>query len=71
MSTEPVEKHYRRHEACEVTGLSEPTIDRAIRSGALPVIRVGRAVLIPAKSLRDFLDKSTVPSGQAKTHVLT
>jgi excisionase family DNA binding protein len=42
-------------EYCRRTGLSTSTVKRAVRSGALPVLRVGRRVLIDAAAARPTL----------------
>lgn len=49
-----------RTAAAELT-VTERTIHNAIRDGKLKVVRVGRRVLIPAKSLQDFLNAKGKP----------
>ncbi len=48
---------YTRKEAAELAKVSIPTIDRWIRFGGLPVIRVGRMYRIPARLFAEWLDK--------------
>ncbi|KAA2267198.1 helix-turn-helix domain-containing protein [Solihabitans fulvus] len=43
-------------EAAECLSVSEVTVRRAIRSGELPCIRIGRAVRISVEDLRAFAD---------------
>jgi len=46
---------WRTRELSAATGLSEPTIRRALRMGELKAQRVGRAVLIEDAEARRFL----------------
>ena len=46
-------------EAAESLGLSVRTIEQLVRMGQLPVVRVGRRVLIPVKALSAWLDQQT------------
>jgi hypothetical protein len=58
-----VEEHYRPEVLAVRIGLARKTIDRAIargmascgRQGLWPVLRVGRAVLVPASSVDAWL----------------
>lgn len=40
-----------RPQTAKVTGLSVPSVDRAIKAGDIPSIRVGRRVLVPTAQL--------------------
>lgn len=42
-------------EAADRLGLGRSTVYELIQSGALPVIRVGRAIRIPARALNDWV----------------
>lgn len=55
---------YRISEVCDITGLGRTTVYKLIKEGRLDAVRVtGRLVLIPAKSLDEFL--TGLPSMQA------
>lgn len=47
---------YTRDEAAAALRISKEKVDAAIRRGDLKAKRVGRAVVIPAKALEDYLD---------------
>jgi excisionase family DNA binding protein len=51
--------------AADRTGLSEATLRRRIRSGELPIKRVGARVLIPAEALRPESDAEVVELAHA------
>jgi excisionase family DNA binding protein len=53
MNTEKIA--YRPEEAARATGLSRDVIFKAIREGTLRSLKVGRARLIPATALHEFL----------------
>lgn len=42
-------------EAAEVLGISRPTAYEAIKTGALPYIRIGRRIIIPIAALEKLL----------------
>jgi excisionase family DNA binding protein len=46
---------YTRQQVCERLQISLATLERLIRRGELPVVRVGRRVLIRRRSLEAFL----------------
>lgn len=48
---------YTRKEAAELAKVSVPIIDRWIRFGGLPVIRIGRMYRIPARLFAEWLDR--------------
>ncbi len=47
---------YSREELRRMTGLGLNAIDAAIRDGRLRAVRIGRRVVIPADSVRRFLE---------------
>lgn len=51
-------------EAGESLGLSSRTIEQLIRTGQLPVKRVGRRVLLPVVALQAWLDTATEESAE-------
>ena len=46
---------YTRQQVCERLQISLPTLERLIRRGELPVVKVGRRVLIRRQTLEAFL----------------
>ena len=63
----------RPDEAAKALGVSRRTIDTLIadRTSGLPVVRVGRAVLIPVDGLRRWLDEQSdqaVTDGPTPAH---
>ena len=54
----------RPREAAQMLGLSERALWTLTKRGDVPIVRVGRAVLIPVDGLRAFLAKSV--EGNAK-----
>jgi excisionase family DNA binding protein len=46
---------YTRHQVCERLQISLPTLERLIRRGELPVVKIGRRVLIRRQTLEAFL----------------
>ncbi len=58
---------YRVREICEMTGLSKPKIHQALTRGQLEGIKLEGTLLIPADSLKSYLDQAvprTKDSGQ-------
>lgn len=51
-----------RTEAAKAARVSRSTIDRWISTGHLPVIRLGRRVLVTRAALSALLDAATVPA---------
>jgi helix-turn-helix protein len=49
---------YSRTSAAAALDLSQRTIDGAIRSGALKTVKIGRRIMIDARSLRAFASRS-------------
>jgi excisionase family DNA binding protein len=49
------EEYLSRRQVAQETGLSLVTIDRYIKSGELPVVQIGRRILIKRSSLDDWL----------------
>ena len=49
----------RPREAAAALGVSVSTLDRLTKSGALPCVKLGRAVLYPVSSLKQFLNLRT------------
>jgi excisionase family DNA binding protein len=45
----------RPREAAAALGVSISTLERITKSGALPCVKLGRAVLYPVSSLKQFL----------------
>jgi excisionase family DNA binding protein len=46
---------YTRQQVCQRLQISLPTLERLIRRGELPIVKVGRRVLIRRQALDDFL----------------
>ena len=46
---------YSVKEAASAIGLSTRTIGKLVKSGLLPVVRVGKRVLIPAEAIQSWL----------------
>jgi excisionase family DNA binding protein len=57
---------YTIRECAEALRISERTVRRAIATGKLRAIRVGRLVRVPAASLRQFVERG----GQARQEEL-
>ena len=55
---------YSRREAATALALGVRTLDQLILAGSIPVVRVGRRVLIPRESLLEFADVQGKPVGQ-------
>ena len=51
-------------QACQISGLSRPTIYRCIAAGRLPTRKLGARTLIIVEELRSFL--SNLPQGGAR-----
>ncbi len=47
-------KYLTRQEVAAALGVSRRTVDRLIKRGALPVVRLGRLVRIPEKALEEL-----------------
>ena len=56
------QRFYRVSQVAEITGLSEPTLYRAIRAGRFPAVRVLGCYVVPAKALDD-METSALASG--------
>ncbi|AEM72922.1 helix-turn-helix domain-containing protein [Caldicellulosiruptor acetigenus] len=48
---------YTPKEAAQVLGISLTTVFKLIKQKKIPVIRIGRKVLIPKAKLKDWIDK--------------
>lgn len=55
----------RRTEVADLYGVSESTVNRAIRAGELAVLRIGRNVLIARPAHRAWSGVATVDSAAA------
>ena len=63
-----MERFVTQAEAAALTGLSESTIRRRVDSGELAAFRFGeRAVRIPVKSLRAYIEKCRSDSGDVQS----
>lgn len=49
----------RKREAARALGVSERTLHTLLSTGAIPSLKVGRAVLIPLDGLQAFIDCRT------------
>lgn len=58
--TEVPKLSYRPAEFARLTGMSKPAVYRAIRQGDIPVVRIGRVILIPAEKVRVMLEGGKV-----------
>ncbi|AXH70470.1 HTH DNA binding protein [Gordonia phage Daredevil] len=47
---------YSKSEAASIVGVSEPTIERAIKAGDLMAKRIGTRVVIPDEELKAWFD---------------
>jgi len=47
-------RYLTRREVAAALGVSQSTVDRLIKRGALPVVRLGRLVRIPERALEDL-----------------
>ncbi|WP_156252577.1 helix-turn-helix domain-containing protein [Pseudactinotalea terrae] len=61
MSTQP-DDVLTRAEAAQAARVSRATLDRWIATGHLPVVRLGRRVLVTRSALAALLDAATVPA---------
>lgn len=59
MSDRESRKSYRPREVVEVTGLSISTVNRMLKDGRLPSVRLGGCVLVPAAELDRLLAGAT------------
>ena len=50
-----------RGEVRELTGLGSGTLDQLLRDGEIDVVRVGRTVRIPKRSVLQWIDKKAGP----------
>jgi excisionase family DNA binding protein len=57
----PTNRLLRPREAQTVLGLSRSAVYAAIASGAVPSIRIGRSVRIPADALAEWVARNTRP----------
>ena len=48
--------YYRVREICEMTGMSKPKVFQALKQGKLRGIKLDGTLLIPADSLKRYLD---------------
>ena len=55
-----------RNESSRRTGLSLVTIDRLVRTGALPAVRYGRRVCIPERAVTDYINNAARPATQRR-----
>ena len=53
--TAEIEKPLSRKEAADLLRVSLVTLDKFIRTGALPSVKIGRHVRIPANAVRDAI----------------
>jgi excisionase family DNA binding protein len=51
---------YSRQQVCERLQISLPTLERLIRRGELPIVKIGRRVLIRRRTLEAFLRQREV-----------
>jgi excisionase family DNA binding protein len=51
---------YTRQQVCERLQISLPTLERLIRRGELPIVKIGRRVLIRRRTLEAFLRQREV-----------
>lgn len=56
MTQNPEKLAYSIKEACKATSLSRTTIYSHVAAGRLHVVRIGGRTIIPAESLRAFLN---------------
>ena len=54
-------------EAAEALALSERTVENLIKDGRLPVVRVGRRVLLPVAGLTNWLSEQTENAEETNT----
>jgi excisionase family DNA binding protein len=67
MSTALEPMAYTIREAAQAVRLSERTIRRAISSGKLQAVRIGRAVRVPRESLRTLLSPALAQLDEKRT----
>jgi excisionase family DNA binding protein len=58
-------------EVCREIGIGRTTLWRRVKSGELPVVRIGSRVLVQASDLEAFIErhKTTTPRGSAEASV--
>jgi excisionase family DNA binding protein len=54
---------YTRRQAAERLTISVPTLDRLIRTGELPVVRIGRSVRLAESDLHAYLTRHHTRTG--------
>jgi excisionase family DNA binding protein len=57
---------YTRQQVCERLQISLPTLERLIRRGELPVVKIGRRVLIRRRTLEAFLRQHEATPARAR-----
>jgi excisionase family DNA binding protein len=57
---------YTRQQVCERLQISLPTLERLIRRGELPVVKIGRRVLIRRRTLEAFLRQREAAPARAR-----
>lgn len=50
-------------DTCRLMGVSRDTVYRLLRSGDLALVKVGRGSLVPAESIRTFIESRQRPFG--------
>lgn len=50
---------FRFSEAAEILGVGLSTVNQLVARGEIPVVRIGRAVRIPAEPLREWTKQRT------------
>jgi excisionase family DNA binding protein len=58
---------YTVKEACEIIGLGETTLRKALKAGELGCVRIGWRVLITLDQMNEFVRKKEVRRFQAQT----
>ena len=54
----------RPAEAAQALGIGRSKIYELIASGAIPSVRIGRAVRVPIQELKDWLDNQHIGAGR-------
>ena len=54
-------RYLSRAEVAQELGLGVYSVDRAIKSGDLPALRIGGRILIARERFEDFLNRSQLP----------
>ena len=63
LSDKPERRTFTVQEAAHVLGIGRTSAYDAVRRGDIPVIRVGRRLLVPRAALEKLLLQGTVPDG--------